>query len=88
MASVFVSFVFGDDNTIKMFGLALSVAVLLDAFVVRLVLVPALLTVIGSANWWLPQWLAKRLPAVHIETEAEASEISDVETAEPAQAVG
>ncbi len=88
MASVFVSFVFGDDNTIKMFGLALSVAVLLDAFIVRLVLVPALLTVIGSANWWLPQWLANRLPAVHIETDAEASEISDVVAEEPAQTVG
>ncbi|MFZ0324405.1 MAG: MMPL family transporter [Actinomycetes bacterium] len=82
MASVFVSFVFGDDNTIKMFGLSLSVAVLLDAFVVRLVLVPSLLTVIGTANWWLPGWLGRLLPAVHIETESEAAEIADVDLEE------
>ncbi|HEY5185144.1 MAG TPA: MMPL family transporter [Actinomycetes bacterium] len=79
MSSVFLSFVFGDDNTIKMFGLALAVAVLLDAFVVRLVLVPSLMTVLGRANWWVPGWLARILPKVHLESEEEAAEIADVD---------
>ena len=77
MFSVFISFVFGGDNTIKMFGLALAIAVFLDAFVVRLIFVPALMTVLGRANWYLPGWLAKILPAVHIESEEEAAEIVD-----------
>ena len=77
MFSVFISFVFGDDNTIKMFGLALALAVLFDAFVVRLVLVPSLMTVLGKANWYLPAWLDRLLPNVHVETEEEAQEIID-----------
>ena len=77
MFSVFFSFVFGDDNTIKMFGLALAIAVFLDAFVVRLILVPSLMTVLGKANWYLPGWLNRILPAVHIESEEEAAEIVD-----------
>ncbi len=78
MFSVFISFVFGDDTTIKMFGLALAVAIALDAFVIRLVLVPSLMTVLGSANWYLPKWLARILPEVHIETVEEAAEIADI----------
>jgi RND superfamily putative drug exporter len=79
MASVFASFIFGKDSTIKMFGLALSVAVLLDAFVVRLILIPSLMTILGKVNWWLPGWLRRLLPPVHIETEEEAAEIADVD---------
>ena len=87
MFSVFISFVFGDDTTIKMFGLSLAVAIALDAFVIRLVLVPSLMTVLGSANWYLPKWLQKILPEVHIETEEEAAEIADITTDdEPASA--
>ena len=82
MFSVFISFVFGDDTTIKMFGLALAVAIALDAFVIRLVLVPSLMTVLGSANWYLPGWLQKILPEVHIESEEEAAEIADIEDAD------
>ncbi len=78
MFSVFISFVFGDDTTIKMFGLALAVAIALDAFVIRLVLVPSLMTILGSANWYLPKWLARILPEVHIETGEEAAEIADI----------
>ncbi len=77
MFSVFISFVFGDDNTIKMFGLALALAVLFDAFVVRLVLVPSLMTLLGKSNWYLPAWLDRLLPNVHVETEEEAAEIVD-----------
>ena len=78
MFGVFIAFVGGDDTTIKMFGLSLAVAIALDAFVIRLVLVPSLMTVLGSANWYLPKWLQKILPEVHIETEEEASEIADI----------
>jgi putative drug exporter of the RND superfamily len=77
MFSVFIAFVFGDDTTIKMFGLALAIAVALDAFVVRLVLVPALMTIIGKANWYLPGWLERILPTVRVESEEEAAEIED-----------
>ena len=48
-------------------GLGLAVGVLLDAFVVRLLLVPALLTLCGPAAWWLPKWLDKILPDVDVE---------------------
>ena len=77
MFSVFISFVFGDDNTIKMFGLSLAIAIALDAFIIRLVFVPSLMTVLGKANWYLPDWLSRILPAVHIESEEEAAEIVD-----------
>jgi RND superfamily putative drug exporter len=62
MISVFVSFGLGDDPTAKMFGLGLAVAVLIDATLVRLILVPALMKLIGNTNWWIPTWLARYLP--------------------------
>jgi putative drug exporter of the RND superfamily len=81
MTSVFGAFVLGDDQTIKLFGVALSSAVLLDAFIVRLILIPSLMTIFGAANWWLPKWLDRVLPKISIESEdiaAGASEIEDV----------
>jgi RND superfamily putative drug exporter len=50
-----------------MFGVALAAAVLVDAFLVRLVLVPSLMTLLGRANWWLPKWLSKILPSITLE---------------------
>ena len=67
MFSVFISFVFGSDSTIKMFGLSLAVAISLDAFVVRLILVPSLMTVLGTANWYFPRWLGRILPEIKVE---------------------
>ncbi len=67
MSSVFLAFVPSTDAIIKLFGVALASAVLIDAFVVRLVLVPSLMTIFGKANWWLPGWLEKILPTVTIE---------------------
>ena len=61
MTSVFGAFILGNDAIIKLFGVALSTAVLLDAFVVRLILVPSLMTIFGRANWWLPGWLSRLL---------------------------
>jgi RND superfamily putative drug exporter len=67
MVLVFASFVFGGDRLIKVFGIGLSTAVLLDAMVVRTILVPALMHVAGPANWWLPRWLDRILPRLDIE---------------------
>jgi RND superfamily putative drug exporter len=67
MISVFLGFVLSDDPTIKMFGLGLAVAILIDATIVRMVLVPATMKLVGDANWWLPGWLDRLLPAVDTE---------------------
>jgi RND superfamily putative drug exporter len=67
MISVFVAFVASPDPTVKAIGLGLAVAVLLDATVVRMVLVPATMALMGDANWWLPRWLDRILPHIDIE---------------------
>ena len=67
MASVFLAFVPSPTTEIKLFGVALGSAVLIDAFIVRLVLVPSVMTIIGKANWWLPGPLARILPTIDIE---------------------
>jgi RND superfamily putative drug exporter len=74
MISVFGSFMLGDDRTIKLFGLGLASAVLFDAFVIRLVLVPALMHLFGRASWWMPHALARRLPRVSIEAPRPAAQ--------------
>jgi RND superfamily putative drug exporter len=66
-SSVFLAFVPSTNSTIKLFGVALASAVLIDAFIVRLILVPSVMSMLGKANWWLPRWLDKVLPEVHIE---------------------
>jgi RND superfamily putative drug exporter len=63
MVVVFLSFVLTPDVSVKQIGLGLAAAVLVDATVVRLVLVPAVMELLGPANWWLPGWLGRRLPA-------------------------
>jgi RND superfamily putative drug exporter len=67
MVSVFVGFGFGDDPVLKMLGLGLATAVFLDATLVRLVLVPATMKLLGDANWWLPTWLDRLLPKWDLE---------------------
>ncbi|MGK2950176.1 MAG: MMPL family transporter [Acidimicrobiales bacterium] len=67
MICVFLGFVLGDDPVIKMMGLGLATAVLVDATIVRLVLVPASMRLMGDANWWLPGWLDRLLPALDVE---------------------
>lgn len=67
MISVFLAFVLSGDRIIAMFGIALAAAVALDAFVLRTLLVPALMHLLGGANWWLPAWLDRRLPKISIE---------------------
>ncbi|MFG2297362.1 MMPL family transporter [Streptomyces sp. NPDC048603] len=67
MISVFLAFVLSGDRLIAMFGIALAAAVALDAFVLRTLLVPALMHLLGRANWWLPAWLDRLLPKISIE---------------------
>ncbi len=67
MVFVFGSFVLNGDPTIKQFGVGLAVAVILDATVVRCLLVPALMLLMGKVNWWMPAWLDRLLPHVSIE---------------------
>lgn len=69
MISVFGGFVLGSDPTTKMFGLGLATAIFVDATVVRIVLVPATMKLLGDANWWLPAWLDRLLPVVDIDNE-------------------
>jgi putative drug exporter of the RND superfamily len=67
MISVFFSFVFTGDPITKQFGLGLAVAILIDATLVRLVLVPSTMEVLGKWNWWIPSWLERLMPHVNIE---------------------
>lgn len=67
MVAVFLSFALSEGRIIKEFGVGLGVAIFLDATVVRLVLVPAVMELLGDANWWFPRWLDRLLPRVQIE---------------------
>jgi RND superfamily putative drug exporter len=70
MISVFLSFVLGDNPTVKMIGIGLATAVFVDATIIRMVLVPATMKLLGDANWWLPKWLDRILPNLDIEGES------------------
>ncbi len=70
MISVFLGFVLGDDPAIKMFGLGLATAIFIDATIVRMVLVPATMKLVGDANWWIPGWLDRLLPRIDIDGQA------------------
>ncbi len=67
MVVVFGSFLFEDTRIIKLFGTGLAVAVLLDASLVRMLLVPATMRLLGAKNWWLPGWLDRILPSLNVE---------------------
>jgi len=67
MAFVFGSFLINGNPIVKQFGVGLAVAVILDATVVRCLLVPAVMTLCGKANWFLPKWLGRALPNLNIE---------------------
>jgi len=69
MISVFSGFILGPDAVIKSVGFALGVAVLFDAVVVRMMIVPAVMILLGRAAWWLPRWLDRLLPNVDVEGE-------------------
>ncbi len=67
MIAVFSSFVLGDLRVLKLLGLGLATAVFIDATLVRMVLVPATMELLGDANWWFPKWLDRIVPRLHVE---------------------
>jgi RND superfamily putative drug exporter len=67
MVTVFASFMIGDDRIIKLFGLGLASAVFIDAVIIRSVLVPAIMQLFGKSAWWIPDWLDRILPRLHVE---------------------
>ncbi|MFE7009701.1 MMPL family transporter [Streptomyces sp. NPDC057651] len=69
MISVFSGFIMENDDMIKMMGFGLAIAVFFDAFVVRMAIVPAVLSLLGKSAWWLPRWLDKLLPNMDVEGE-------------------
>jgi RND superfamily putative drug exporter len=87
MIAVFGGFVFDDDPRIKMFGLGLATAIFIDATIVRLVLVPATMELLGDRNWWIPKWLDRILPRLHTEghpdLDAELAELTAREAPAP-----
>jgi RND superfamily putative drug exporter len=71
MVLVFGSFILGGERVIKEFGLGLAAAILVDAVVIRSVAIPAIMLLIGRANWWFPSWLDRRLPRISMAPELE-----------------
>ena len=76
MICVFLAFVLGSNAIIKMFGLGLATAIFVDATLTRMILLPAAMHLAGKANWWIPNWLDRILPNVHIENYEELDERS------------
>lgn len=81
MILVFASFVLGGTVIIKQFGIGLAGAILVDAFIIRTVVVPSLMHIMGKANWWLPGWLGRLIPHINVE----ARDVIDAVPAEPAE---
>ncbi|MGH9278894.1 MAG: MMPL family transporter [Acidimicrobiales bacterium] len=75
MVCVFGTFVFSDVRALKLIGLGLAVAVAVDATIVRVILVPATMELLGEANWWLPVWLDRLLPRFTVEREPEPERV-------------
>jgi RND superfamily putative drug exporter len=71
MVCVFASFVLGDQRVLKVFGLGLATAVFVDATLVRMVLVPSTMELLGKANWWFPRWLDRVVPKLSVEVDVE-----------------
>jgi putative drug exporter of the RND superfamily len=83
MVCVFLSFMLGEDRIIKEFGLSLASAVLLDALVIRCMLLPAVLHIVGSATWWIPGWLDRLLPHLNIEGTIQRGRLAEGEASAP-----
>ncbi len=82
MTSVFAGFIFTNDDIVKSIGFSLSFGVLVDAFIVRMTIVPAVMSLVGKAAWWLPRWLDRALPNVDVEGEKLLAELEPAD--EPA----
>ncbi|EDY48369.1 MMPL family transporter [Streptomyces clavuligerus] len=77
MIGVFSGFIFSGDQMVTMMGFGLAIAVLFDAFVVRMAIVPAVLALLGEKAWWLPSWLDRVLPNVDVEGEKLSKQLAD-----------
>jgi len=77
MISVFAGFILSHDAIVKSIGFALALAVLFDALIVRMTIVPAVMTLLGKAAWWLPRWLNRLLPDVDVEGEKLRHQLDD-----------
>ncbi|WP_405104986.1 MMPL family transporter [Micromonospora sp. NBC_01405] len=82
MMAVFGGFVFLDDPIIKSMGFALAIGVAIDAFVVRMTIVPAVMSLLGKAAWWIPRWLDRLLPNVDIEGEGLRAHLAEKKPAD------
>ncbi len=83
MICVFLSFTLGNERTLKEFGFGLAVAVFVDAIIVRCLLLPASLELLGRVTWWLPKWLDRRMPHFNIEGSAARPSAPDEAPAPP-----
>jgi RND superfamily putative drug exporter len=88
MGTVFAAFILTADRISKEFGLLLAVAILTDALIVRMTLVPAFLTMLGEKAWYIPRWLDRLLPNITIEPPHDGAERRPVEVERPAEAAG
>ncbi|HSJ28377.1 MAG TPA: MMPL family transporter, partial [Acidimicrobiia bacterium] len=83
--SVFASFMLEDIRTVKILGLGLAAAVAIDATVVRMLLVPATMELLGDKNWWIPRWLDRILPKLIVEPQ-QSTDIQNEPTNTPGSA--
>jgi len=87
MVTVFAAFMLGEDRVLKLFGLGLASAVLIDAVIIRSALVPAIMQLLGKRAWWFPDWLDRILPRLHVEpAEGEPSPTGERPVVKPAAA--
>jgi RND superfamily putative drug exporter len=85
MVLVFGAFVLGGERVIKLFGIGLAGAVFLDALIVRSVLVPGLMLLVGERNWWLPSWLERIVPRLNVEGQPTSTPSPDTPGTPPAR---
>ncbi|HXQ88131.1 MAG TPA: MMPL family transporter, partial [Solirubrobacterales bacterium] len=87
MVTVFAAFMIGEDRIIKLFGLGLASAVFIDAVIIRSVLVPAVMQLLGARAWWFPGWLDRILPRLHVEpAEGDPAPTGEFKAVKPASA--
>jgi putative drug exporter of the RND superfamily len=83
MIAVFGAFAIGNERALAMMGVGFASAIFIDAFIIRLLLLPAVMHLVGPAAWWMPSWLEKRLPHLHIEAEDEPEPKAEEREREP-----
>jgi RND superfamily putative drug exporter len=81
MIVVFTSFVLDPDPTVKMLAIGMAAAVLIDASIIRMILVPAVMSLLGRHAWWIPRWLDRIMPNLDIEGSAHLAKVSQQEEA-------